>query len=162
MLSQREARERAQTAYAEGVEAARKRVEQAEHALDQSRRAEAAASEKARIAIAALAEYRDKTKAGIERLMKTVGEEHALREAEVTAARRAEAIAVSRLSAETARREAAFEEDRARLRAEFEEARARLEDEMDAERRAVRERWHEQAQALEGLRKEIERGRQGA
>ena len=55
-----------------------------------------------------------------------------------------------------------MEEERAILRAEFEEIRAKLEDEMDAERRALRERWREQTEALDRLRKDLGNGRPGA
>ena len=72
------------------------------------------------------------------------------------------AKALARLAAEGGRYESKLEEARAQMRAEFEESRARLESEMDAERRAMRARWQEQAEALERLRKEFERGRQGA
>jgi len=139
----RDAREQGQAAYASGLGIAQSQAEHAERALEASRRAEAAASEKARIAIAALAEYRDRA------------------EASVAAARRAEASLQARLAGEVARRDAVLEEERATLRAQFEDTRAKLEDEMDAERRALRERWLEQTEALDRLRKDLERGRPG-
>lgn len=157
----REAREQGQAAYAQGLSAAQMHAENAERALESSRRAEAVASEKARMAIASLGEYRDRMRDEIQRLAAAMKEGRDQGEAAVAAARRAEAQAQARLDGEVARREAVLEEARAALRAEFEDARAKLEDELDAERRTLRERWKEQTEALARLRKDLERGHPG-
>lgn len=161
-VAMRDAREQGQAAYAQGLSVAQSHAEHAERALEASRRAEVAASEKANIAIAALGEYRDRMHEEIRRLAAASKEERDRGEAAVAAARRDEAQAQARHAGEVARREAALEEERATLRAEFEETRAKLEDEMDAERRALRERWKDQAEALNRLRKDLEHGRPGA
>lgn len=122
---------------------------EAESAVAQCARAEASQ----RAAAARLAALEDELSSQI------AGTERA--DIAVAAARRAEAVALARLAAEVSRREAVLEEESARLRAEFEEARHHLEGEMDVERRVLRERWQEQALALERLRKDVERGRQG-
>ncbi len=157
----REAREQGQTAYAQGLSVAQTHAEHAERALEASRRAEAAAAEKARFAITALGEYRDRMRIEIMNLTAATKQERERGEAAVAAARKAESMSQARLVAELSRREAALEEERAILRAEFEDTRAKLEDEMDAERRALRERWKEQTDAFDRLRKDLERGKPG-
>jgi hypothetical protein len=161
-VATREAREQAQTAYAQGIDAARTHAEHAERELENSRRAEMVAAEKARQAVAALAEYRDHIRKEIARLAVATKDDKESAAAALAVSRRSEAQALGRLAAEHARRDAALDEERARLRSEFEDTRARLEGEMNAERRALHERWKEQCEELDGLRKGLKDGRPGA
>jgi hypothetical protein len=158
----REAREQAQTAYAQGIDAARTHTEHAQRALENSRRDETVAAEKAGQAVAALSEYRDLMRKEFARLADATKDDKESAAAALAVSRWSEAQALGRLAAELTRRDAALDEERARLRAEFEDTRARLEDAMDAERRAQRERWKEQCEELDRLRKGLKDGRPGA
>ena len=158
-LAEREARDGTQNAYREGVDAARKRVEAAEHALADAQRIGAEAVEKERKAVEALTTLRVQIRMKMEKLLAATLDERDRKDAAIATLLRAEALALERVASEKAHREAVLEEARAKMRAEFEEERARLESEMDAERRTMHARWQEQAEALERLRKEIEGGR---
>ena len=141
-------------AYEEGLSAARRRVDAAEQALEASRRIE----EAARIELGA---FRDKLRRKMEKLAAAVYQERERSDAAVAATNESLQKALARLAAEWGRSQAVLEESRAQMRAEFEDERARLDIEINAERQSMRARWQEQAEALEKLRKEFERGRQG-
>ena len=158
-VAEREVRDGIQSSYREGVDAARKRVDAAEHSLADAQRIAAEAAEKERKAVEALTTLRVQIRMKMEKLLAATLDERDRKDEAIATLLRAEAAALERVVSEKAHRESILEEARAKMRAEFEDERARLESEMDGERRTMRARWQEQAEALERLRKEIEGGR---
>jgi|CXWL01.1.fsa_nt_gi hypothetical protein len=152
-------REVSQNSYREGVDAARKRVENMERDLADARRAGAEAQEKERKAVEALTTLRVQIRMKMEKLLAATLDERDRKDKAIADLLRAEATAMERVALEKTHRESILEEERAKMRASFEDQRAQLEKEMDAERDAMRKRWQEQAEAFEKLRKEIEGGR---